>query len=68
MPFKYAKLRGRIVEKYGTLERFSNVVALSTVAVSKKLNGRTQFSAADMELWCQKLTIDLKDVGEYFFD
>lgn len=64
---KYAKLRGRIVEKYGTISRFGEVVGLSGVSMSKKLTGITGFSQADIIRWCDLLDIDLSDVGIYFF-
>lgn len=64
---KYAKLRGRIVEKYGTIGKFSDVVGLSNVSMSKKLTGLTGFSQADIIRWCELLEIDLSEVGAYFF-
>lgn len=64
---KYAKLRGRIVEKYGTIGRFGEVLGLSGVSMSKKLTGITGFSQADIIRWCELLDIDLSDVGDYFF-
>lgn len=64
---KYAKLRGRIVEKYGTISRFGEAVGLSGVSMSKKLTGLTGFSQADIIQWCELLNIDLADVGAYFF-
>ena len=64
---KYAKLRGRIVEKYGTIGRFGDAVGLSGVSMSKKLTGLTGFSQADIIRWCELLEIDLSEVGAYFF-
>lgn len=67
MFFTYNKLRGRIVEMFGTQERFSEVIGLSNVSVSRKMTGRTQFSQSDIVLWCEKLEIPIKEVGLYFF-
>ena len=64
---KYAKLRGRIVEKFGTIGKFGEAVGLSGVSMSKKLTGSTGFSQADIIRWCELLDIDLADVGAYFF-
>lgn len=64
---KYAKLRGRIVEKFGTIGKFGEAVGLSGVSMSKKLTGLTGFSQADIIRWCELLDIDLADVGAYFF-
>lgn len=67
MGFVYNKLRGRIVEMYGTQERFAEEIGLSNVSVSKKITGHTQFSQNDIALWCEKLEIPLSDAGLYFF-
>lgn len=63
----YAKLRGRIIEKYGTQENFCKELGLSSVSVSKKMTGKTSFSQADIIKWCSLLDIDLKDVGLFFY-
>ena len=44
MSFEYKKLRGRIIEKYGSLQRFAEELDISYVAVSKKMNGKTLYS------------------------
>lgn len=67
MGFIYNKLRGRIVELYGTQERFAEEIGLSNVSVSKKMTGQTQFSQSDIVLWCDKLKIPLSEAGLYFF-
>ena len=67
MPYKYRKLRGRIVEKYGSQEKFSEVLGLSKNSLSLKLKGKTGFSQADMIKWSQLLDIDISEYGEYFF-
>lgn len=67
MELKYAKLRGRIVEKYGTIGNFGDALGLSAVSMSKKLTGVTGFSQADIIKWCDLLEINIDDVGAYFF-
>jgi len=68
MAYNYNKLRGRIVEKYGSQEKFSNAVGISSVAISKKMRSITGFSQDDIVRWSALLDIDLKEVSEYFFD
>ncbi len=63
----YPKLRGRIIEKYGSLEKFRALVGLSGTAMSKKMNGRTGFSQTDILKWCELLDIDLQEIGPYFY-
>ena len=67
MAFQYAKLRGRIVEKFETQGKFAETVGISEVALSKKMNAKTSFSADDIKLWCEKLEIDVSEIGDYFF-
>lgn len=63
----YRKLRGRIVEKFGTIRAFADALELSRVAVSNKLNGRSYFNQADMVKWGDLLEISADEFGEYFF-
>ena len=67
MPYKYRKLRGKIVEKYGSQEKFSEVLGISKNSLSLKLNGKTGFSQADIIKWSGLLDIDVPEYGEYFF-
>lgn len=65
--FTYQKLRGRIVEIYGTQEKFREKLGISSTALSNKMTGKTGFSQADILKWSVLLDIELKDVGVYFF-
>ena len=37
----YAKLKGRIVEKYGSQREFAKAIGISEVAMSRKMNCET---------------------------
>lgn len=65
--YKYAKLRGRIIEKYGTLYEFAEKIGISTVGMSKKLNGKIGFSQQDIEEWAKELEIPKTEYIDYFF-
>ena len=65
--FEYRKLRGKIVEMYGTYSNFADKINVSLVTVSNKLRGVTQFSQDDICLWCEALEIPLSESGAYFF-
>ena len=67
MPFEYRKLRGRIIEKYGSQDKFAEAIGTTSVTVSKKMTGKVQFSQDDMILWCEALDIPLTEAGPYFF-
>ena len=68
MPYSYDKLRGRIVEKYGSQEKFAEAVGISTNSLSKKMTGKTGFSQKDIVTWSNMLGINKADYSEYFFD
>lgn len=55
--FEYRKLRGRIVEKYGTQDAFAKVLGLSKNALSRKMTCRTMFSQNDIEKCCAFLEL-----------
>lgn len=44
MEFDYRKLRGRIIEIYGSVKNFSKAMELSEPTMSMKLNGGLSFS------------------------
>lgn len=67
MIFDYSKLRGRIVEKYGTQSEFAKAFGISDNSMSRKLNNKNSFSVDDIIRITQMLDIQSKDVSSYFF-
>lgn len=67
MPYKYRKLRGRIVEKYDSISNFAKELGISRESATQKMNGKIGFSQKDMDTWADKLEIPLSEYGEYFF-
>lgn len=68
MKFNYRKLKGRIVEIYGTHAAFAKAIGMSENSLSKKLTGKTQFKQGDIEKWCHLLQIPIEDAMLYFFN
>lgn len=64
---KYAKLRGRIIEKYGTYSNFAKHMKLQRSALSTKLSGKTNITKRDMDKWGKELEISKEEYGIYFF-
>lgn len=64
----YAKLKGRIVEKFGTQGKFAEAVGTTEQTVSAKVQGRVKFTTKDVVDWSNMLDISSNDVGSYFFD
>lgn len=63
----YSKLRGRIVEKFGSQVRFAEAIGISQVSLSRKLNCEVGFSQKEIVKWAELLDIKTKDYGLYFF-
>ena len=56
MSFKYAKLSGRIKEKFKTQERFA-----------LKLNNKREWKQNEIDKACELLEIQTSEIGEFFF-
>lgn len=67
MDYTYDKLRGRIIEKYGSQEKFAEVIGISSNSMSKKMNGKIGFSQKDIVKWSELLDIDKAEISSYFF-
>ena len=63
----YSKLRGRIIEKFGSQSRFAKHLGITEQTVTAKLNGRSRFTQEDIIAWCNALDIEPENVGDYFF-
>ena len=68
MAFNYSRLKGRIVEKYGSQLNFSKAYGVSENTLSLKLNNKVRFTSDDIVRMTEMLEIDKNDVGKYFFD
>ena len=64
----HAKLRGRIVEKYGSLQAFGKTTGVSMTSIYNKINGKTFFTRDEVLKWCKLLDLEIADIGTYFFD
>ena len=65
--YEYRKLKGRIVEKYGTMGAFADALGLSKQSLSLKMTGKVGLSQEDIELWSELLDIDQEDYGVFYF-
>lgn len=67
LAFDNSKLRGRIIEKYGSLGDFSKEVCINRSSVSRMLNGFKCMKREDIILFCSALDIGPGEIGDYFF-
>ena len=68
MPFDFSKLRGRIVEKFGTCAAFAEAVGLPESSVSARLNNRVNIDSDEIMKWIQPdvLDIPVSEIHVYF--
>lgn len=63
----YAKLRGRIVEKFGTQGAFAEAMEWREALLSAKLNNKSEWTFAEVMKVCELLEIPLSEAHLYFF-
>lgn len=65
--FNYSKLKGRIVEFFGTQENFARAMKISASALNNKLNGRSEFDQSEIIKALKLLEVEEHEVRSYFF-
>lgn len=63
----YNKLKGRIVEKFGSQGKFAAALGMTENTVSRKMQDKVEFSKDDMVRWAELLDIDSSEFWDYFF-
>ena len=63
--YDYSALRGRIVEKCGTVKKYAEMLNQSNRTVSLKLQNKVRFSQDDIAN--SIIILDLDEVKPYFF-
>lgn len=67
MPFDYSKLRGRIVEKFGSQQKFAEAMKLSERTITLKLKGRIPWKQTEICKAVELLELGTEDIPIYFF-
>ena len=63
----YPKLRGDIREKFATQAAFAEAMGMDSSTLSAKLNGRTEWTRAEISKACGLLDIPFEELHSYFF-
>lgn len=63
----YAKLKGRIVEKFGTQGAFATAMGWREALLSAKLNNKSEWSFMEVMKACGLLEIPLSEAHLHFF-
>jgi hypothetical protein len=61
------RIKGKIVELFGSQQNFAQHIGQTEQTISKKLRGKAAFSQEDIIRWCEALQIPASEVGEIFF-
>jgi DNA-binding transcriptional regulator YdaS (Cro superfamily) len=64
---EYSKLKGRICAVFGTQIAFADAMGFSSCSISKKLNGRSEWSVGEIRRACDLLNIAPEEIAPYFF-
>lgn len=67
MAFNYDRLRGRIVEIFGTQYRFAKEMGWSERTLSLKMNGSRPWKQPDICKAIRLLKLKEEDIPSYFF-
>lgn len=67
MSFNYNKLRGRIVELFGSQTEFAKAMEWSERTLSLKLNGKISWKQTDIVKAVKLLKRTDNDISDYFF-
>lgn len=65
--YDYSKLKGRIVEVFGTQEAFATAFGCARGTFSLRLNGKRNFRQDEILNACQLLHVDKREIPDYFF-
>lgn len=65
--FDYSKLKGKIIEKYGSQTAFAKALGVSDATMTSKMTGKTYFSQDEIMKSIVILGINPGAATEYFF-
>ena len=68
MAFDFSKLRGRIIEKFGSCAVFAVAVGLPESSVSARLHNKVMIDSEEIMLWSQPDMLDIpaEEIHIYF--
>ncbi len=67
MAFNYNKLKGRIIEIFGSQLEFAKAMDWSQRTLSLKMNGKVSWKQADICKAVKLLKLSMNDIQDYFF-
>ena len=61
------KLRGRIIEKFGSARAFAEEICMNEATLSRKLNNELEFRYDEVIKISEVLDIKPEEIGPYFY-
>ena len=68
MSYNYNKLKGKIVEKFGTQLAFAQAMGLSERSISLKMNNKVPFTQPEISKAIAILELNDNEIQSYFFN
>jgi len=67
--FDYRKLKGRIIERFGSQKEFAKAYGTAENTISRKLSGKRKITTDDITKMCRPefLDIPVQEIPVYFF-
>ena len=65
--FDFSRLRGKIIECYGTRQSFAEAIDITPTTIGNKLDGGGTWTQDEIIKICDLLSIPYKDIPSYFF-
>lgn len=67
MSYNYSKLKGRIIEKFGSQQRFAEAIGLSERTLSLKMTNKVFWKQAEISEATRLLELEEAQISDYFF-
>lgn len=67
MEFDFSKLKGRIIEKFGSRKAFGEAMGLRAEQLSRRLSSQTPWTPQETLRAVDLLGIDPLEISDYFF-
>lgn len=64
---KFGRLREQIKTVFGTQKAFADAMGMNVATLNSKLNGKAEWTLAEIEKACKLLSISTDEIKDYFF-
>jgi hypothetical protein len=65
--YDYSKLKGKIIEKYGTITNYSKAINMNYYSLISKLSNKHYFTQNEIKIQSTLLGFKDDEIGSYFY-